>query len=363
MAPVLLWLLPVKPQRLLWAAAWYLTAFLAFVRFAVFFFGGSTYQSNYVRQFSFSSLFKYFPLLFKPIFRFLTPLFDQQLFTLLPMALGIGTFVLLIFVVMRFSRKAKEPLIPARRQTAIIGLASLVAVTLTLLPEISVPALLKAMPNFDGDLTSRLEFTPGPFQAIAWVAAIGWISSFLSRPQYWFAAGISILVSCSVLDAVELQAKHGTLNTYLDLQKESDILRSAAPMIQQSPPDTVIFFAIPDDSPSPFGFGYHPYYMTCLLFGRESYAGHYSPKYGIRRRATAFPSPIDAADNYVPLKGIKDLIVLSVDDQQNVTPIEIQPSEPAELKTSGTSGPCLIPQAKALPNGDLPFLLPSLKEP
>jgi hypothetical protein len=57
---------------------------------------------------------------------------------------------------------------------------------------------------------------------------------------------------------------------------------------------------------------------------------------------------------------IESEIVLSVDDQQNVTPIEIQP---AELKASGTSGPCLIPQAKALPNGDLSFLLPSLKEP
>jgi hypothetical protein len=250
----------------------------------------------------------------------------------------------------------------------LLGAFSLAALPLTLLPMIGVVSLMRAMPNFDGDLTSRLEFTSGPFQAIAWAAAVGWVASFLPRPQYWFAAGISVLVSCSVLSSLELQANNGTLNAYLNFQKESDIFRAAAPMIQRSPAGSTIFFVIPDDKPSPFGFGYHPFHMTCVLFGRESYAGHYSPDAGFRRRNTSFPSSIDQPDNYTRLTGFKDLLVLSVDDDGNVTELKLTPEEmqaanPAAAKTTGGLGLCSSPVAALRANGDLPFLLPGLKKP
>jgi hypothetical protein len=268
-------------------------------RFAIFFFGGSTYQSNYSRKFSFSSLLENVPLLFKPIFRFITPIYDRNLFTALPLALAIATFLFLIVIVRISSSQSNVGAL--RRQMMLAGGFSLAALPLTILPLIGVVFLMRAIPNFDGDLTSRLEFTSGPFQAIAWAAAVGWASSFLPRPQYWFAAGIAVLVSCSVLSSLELQANKGTLNTYLDFQKESDIFRAAAQMIQRSPTGSTVFFAIPDDKPSPLGFGYHPFHMTCLLFGRESYAGHYSPEFGFRRRNTAFPSSANRVAGARPL--------------------------------------------------------------
>jgi len=366
--PVLLWSLPVRPQRGLWAAAWYATTLLFFDRFAVFLLSGPTYQSNYSRKYSLSALVEYFPLLFKPIFRFITPIYDRNLFAPLPAALGIATFIFLAFIVGSF-RKQPIGFTPLRQQMKFVGFFSLAAVALTILPGISVASfLMKNIPNFDGDLTSRLEFFPGPFQAIAWAAAVGWACSFLFRSRYWFAAGISVLVSCSVLNSLELQAKKGTLNTYLDFQKESDIFRAAAPIIQRSPADATIFFVIPDDKPSPFGFGYHPFHMTCLLFGREGYAGHYSPQFGFRLRNTAFPSPIDQAANYAPLPGFKNIVILSVDNDQNVTELKLTPTEMQSAnavfptKTAAGTHPCTIPTASALPNGDLPFLLPSLKK-
>jgi hypothetical protein len=364
--PVLLWSLPVRPQRGLWAAAWYATTFLFFARFAIFFLSGPSYQSNYARKYSLFSLIEYFPLLFKPIFRFITPIYDRNLFTPLPAALGIATFIFLAFIVGAFK---KQPIgfAPLRQPMKFVGLFSLAGVALTILPGISVASfLMKNIPNFDGDLTSRLEFMPGPFQAIAWAAALGWAASFLAGSQYWFAAAISVLVSCSVLNSLELQAKGGTLNSYLDFQKESDIFRAAAPIIERSPADATVFFVIPDDKPSPFGFGYHPLNMTCLLFGREGYAGHYSPQFGFRLRNTAFPSPIDQAANYAALPDFKNIVILSVDDDQNVTELKLTPTEMqsanAVFPKTAAGHPCTIPTASARPNGDLPFLLPSRKK-
>jgi hypothetical protein len=362
----ILWLLPAKPQRMLWATAWSLTITLAVVRFVILLFGSSLYQRSYAQHLSLSSLFENFPVLFNPLFRFITPISLHNFFEPFPLAAGFGVFVFLIFVARHFSQQTKDHA-SARTRISIVSLVSLGGIALALLPEITVPTFLKTIPNFDGDLTSRMEFTPGPFQSILWASAVGWISLFLFRSQYWFAAGISILVSCSVVNTSALQAKNGSLNTYLDFQSESEIFRAAAPIIQRSPADSIIFFVIPDDRPSPFGYGYHPYHMSCLLFGREAYAGHYSPSYGIRQRATAFPSAIDQLDNYAPLKGIKNLVMLDVDDNNNVTELkltsaDVQASEPA-TKSNKTFGPCVIPTAKALPNGDLPFLLPSLKRP
>jgi hypothetical protein len=358
--PFLLWSLPTKPQRGLWAAAWFATTFLFLARFAIFLVSGPAYQSSYSRRYSFSAVIEYFPLVFKPIFRFITPIYDRSLLTPLPATLGIATFIFLVFIVGCF----KKGLYPQRRQMKFVGLFSLAAVALTILPGTGVANFVKkAIPNFDGDLTLRLEFIPGPFQAIVWAAAVAWGSSFLFRSQYWFAAGISVLVSCSVLNSLELQAKKGTLNTYLDFQKESDLFRAAAPIIQRSPADSTVFFVIPDDTPSPFGFGYHPFHMTCLLFGREGYAGHYSAKFGFRPRNTAFPSPIDEKENYGTLPPFKNIVILSVDNDQNVTELELEPSEMqsailASSKAADRIHNCTTPRANARPNGDLPFLLP-----
>jgi hypothetical protein len=364
--PVLLWWLPARPQRSLWAAAWYSTTFLLLLRFAIFFFSGQTYQSNFARRFTIRTLFENFPLLIKPIFRFITPIYDRNIFTPLPATLGVATFLFLAFIIGN-PNSQPEGFASQRKQMKFVWSFSLAAITLAILPLIGVASFLRTIPNLDGDLTSRLEFTPGPFQAIAWAALIGWASSFLPRSRYWFAAGISVLISCSVLNSLELQANKGTLNTYLDFQKESDIFRAAAPMIEHSPVGSTIFFVINDDKPSPFGFGYHPFHMTCLLFGRESYAGHYSPRFGFRQRNTAFPSPIDQADNYTPLTGFTNMIVLSVDNDQNVTELKLTPEmefwNSASSKPTGGSGSCAVPVASARPNGDLPFLLPSIKKP
>ncbi len=353
--PALLWLLPARPQRLLWAIAWYSTTLLAAVRFILFFLRGSTYQSNYSQHFSLSSILENFPLLFKPIFRFISPLYVPSSITLMPVALGVATFVFLLIL------DRSPP--PPRKKAALAGLIAVVAVFVTILPEVSVPVLVKALPGPSSDPTMRLEFTPGPFQAIAWASLVGWVSSFFFRARYWFAGGIALLVTFSGVDSLQLQARKGELNAYLDFQHESNILRAAAPIIKQLPADSVIFFVIPDDEPSPLGFGYHPFHMSCLLFGRPAYAGHYSPAQGIRHRITAYPSPIGQADNYMSLMGVENLVLLVVGKHQNaselkVTLVEHQTSASRSPIVNNAFGPCTIPIAKTLPNGELPFLLP-----
>ncbi len=314
----------------------------------------ASYQSNYADHYTISAFLEYFPILFEPIFKFVSPhYFFTNFFTnLLPLISCIVTFLALSLCPNIFSSKQMWVAIS-------IGLG---CVFLAILPEISVPVFLNASGNKDPDLiTMRLEFLPGPFQAIV-IASLTGLMASLFRSKYFFSAGIGLIVAFSVADSLNLQKNNGLLNPYLDLQQELSILRNAAPLINKSPHESTIFFIIPDDEPSPFGYGYHPFQMSCLLFGRPAYAGHFSSDFGIRHRVSAYPSPIDQANNYAPLVGIKNLTLLTVDNKGNVTDTAASlrrgliSSEHNAGKTNGPLGPCTIDKAKRTPAGDLPYV-------
>jgi hypothetical protein len=364
LVPPLMWFLLPQLQRRLWPIAWYLTVAAAAARFSILFLlslavHGPMYQSGYARRLTLSSLFDNFPLLLKPTLKFVSPLYSGTMISLPPMAIGAGTLVAFLVLGKLFPLYA-EP-VAYRRKIALVGTAALVGIVFAILPEVSVVTLLREIPNFDGDLTSRLEFFPGPFQAILWAAVIAWASSFLPRPEYFFAAGVAVVVALSCLDSWQLQADNGPINRHVDFQTESNIFRATAATIMQSPADSVIFFAIPDDQPSPLGFGYHPFHMSCLLFGRPAYAGHFSPDLGLRWRMTAFPSPLDRPDNYFLLPETKNIVLFSISRDGNVTEIARNTttsgaSTSQTIKTN-SMGPCSIPAAPLRSNGDLPFLL------
>jgi hypothetical protein len=366
LVPPLVWFLLPQGQRRLWPIAWYLTVAAAAARFLLLFLislavRGPMYQSGYARRFTLPALLENFPLLLKPILKFVSPLYSGAMISLPPIAIGAGTLVAFLVLGKLFPLRAE--LVAYRRKIALVGTAALVGVLFAILPEVSVVTLLREIPNFDGGLTSRLEFSPGPFQAILWAAVIAWATSFLPRPEWFFATGIAVVVALSCLDSWQLQAENGPINRHLDFQTESNIFRAAAATITQSPPDSVIFFAIPDDQPSALGFGYHPFHMSCLLFGRPAYAGHYSPDLGLRWRMTAFPSPLDRPDNYFLLPETKNIVLFSVSRDGSVTEIarDMTTSGAATSQTMKTNsmGLCSIPAAPLRANGDLPFLLPA----
>jgi hypothetical protein len=357
LAPFTLFLLPQKPELRLWMLAWCLTMANAAIRFLIILLAFRPYQSNYTK--GFWSSFDNIPLLFNPIFKFISPIFSTP-FAIVPVLAGIATLVS-IFLFAQFYR-SPESEATTRKQMAICTLIALAGVFFAILPEITVPNFTRLSPNYDGDLTSRLENTPGPFQSIAWAAAIAYLASFLSRANLFFAGGIALLVTASTMNSWETKSKPA-LNQHMSFQIESNIFRAAAPAILQSPADAVIFFAIPDDKPSPLGFGYHPFHMSCLLFGRPAYAGHLSPALGLKSRATAFPSSLEEKGNYYDLPVTKNLIAFSINNEGGVSQIQnvadLLKSHVQKNSQPNAVSKCSLEIAGRKANGDLPFLFPS----
>ena len=364
--PFLLLLIPTRPQRLLWAGAWYLTTLLFAIRFILFFLHGSTYQSAYTHHMSVSLFFENFLLLFTPLFKFISPVhsINPISFYYLPVVLGLATFILLILLEKGPSIYRKKQTISSHHRLTQLGLFlfSLIALALAILPETLVSSSVMHVPDFRDNPAMRLEFTTGPWQAIIWASFIGLTSSFLFWPRYWFAIGIAILVFFSVSETLQLQKSKGAINTYLDFQKESNILRNAAPLVMQLPINATVFFIIPDDEPSPFGWGYHIFHMSCLLFGRPGYAGHYSTALGAQHRTFPYSTPINQENYYVPIIGVQNLSFIHIDKQLNLSifrpKLAIQPTNHSLITSIGPLGPCTVPRATLLANGDLPFLLP-----
>lgn len=354
--PITVFMIPNIKERVVWVSAWYATMGFFALRFLLFYNKSSSYQAHYYEKLNYSSVFESLLVLIKPIIKFIALPTSYTFYTgwIISAIISIAAF--------HFLRTKNQKEIRISR----VNLLTIIAITffalfLAILPGVLVVPLAAFIPDFATDPTMRLEFVAAPFQAILVSLCCLLVASFFPKIKILFPLIIASIIFLSIYHSFEFQRRGGHLNSYLDFQKESDILRRSDVFLSNIRNDEIIFFEIPDELPSPLGWGYHIFHMSCLLYGVPGYAGHISDVDGLYHRNFPYPSNLGDTNNYTKLNGVKKVRTLRVDKNGYVQEImggfgagKIDPNLP--ISDRGFLGECTVPKASRI-RGNLPFLL------
>lgn len=352
--PLAVLMIQSERERTVWLVAWYAIMGFFAIRFFLFYNKNLSYQAHYYEKLNYSSILESLIVLVKPIILFVTFPTDYTIYSawIISTIIAFALFCLL---------KAKN-----EKYNTVSKVGLLIAITfvflaliLALLPGILVVPLAASIPDFASDPTMRLEFVAAPFQAILISLICFLAASLFPKIKILFPVIISSIVLISIYNSFEFQRRGGNLNSYLDIQKESDILRRSDKLLNDLKPNEIIFFEISDDTPSPFGWGYHVFHMSCLLYGVPGYAGHKSDVNGLYHRNFSYPSDIHNTTNYTKLNGAQNVRILKIYQNNDVREIrdgfgsgKINLNLP--ISDRGFLGECTVPKAKRI-NGNIPF--------
>jgi hypothetical protein len=346
--PVSLMGIEYRRSILSWIWAWYFTTTLLALRLLIIFFSSShLYQRNYLIDLA--SVPNYILPLSSQTFAFFYPL------TMLPSrtvgtVLGIAAALFSFTWGIRWLRQ-RTSAIPLTKLLALLSGSALLIFVLSVF-EAFVAANQGQVPDFRENPTLRLEFFSAPLQALFWASLIAASGSLIAKRvrHVWVSSISGIFVYLAVVGGFELQARGGPVNPYLSYKIESAILREAARQIPNLDQSTVIFFSLPDQMNSPFGWGNHLYFMSCLMFGRPAYQGHVAEDGGLWHRVYGYAGPPSQAI-YAAL-GANKVAIFTVAPDYGVKYLETKYA-PAAASNAPPAQACSIPRTD---KPDFPFL-------
>ena len=157
------------------------------------------------------------------------------------------------------------------------------------------------------------------------------------------------MVALAVGTAFEFQSHGGVINPYVRLEDTARVFREVHRLVPHPAPDSVIFFEIPHDQRSPFGWDRNVNQLSCVIFGVPAFQGREISPQMYLRRVFGYPGTIEGGPRLC-----KRFYRFRVDQYGGVSYVGERKTQPQ--KGGEYCEPCLHEKLDYDPREGLPFL-------